>query len=332
MTELNLRIHGAAVRIRAEAPEVLAQLARDFEYFLAAEAAGDGFRLRLSSRAPRRSRAGWTMPVLVTRDYTVFESQEARTVRYRDGAEAVFAPGRNELSIYCALPGRLHELAYLGILSKVGEAMDLRGLHRIHALGFEWAGQGGLVLLPSGGGKSTLALELLRATSAGILSDDTPVLTQDGRMLAFPLRWGFRLGQDLGEVPARHIRPFLRRRHGAKQLVDVGFFRERIRSEVPVRWIFVGRKGASPRVSPRGQASAWWPLAWNLVLGYGIAQMAEYMFGWGWQDASRLARIARSRWRAADRVRSAASVHSFTLGPDAGASAAALAAYLKERI
>ena len=54
-----------------------------------------------------------------------------------------------------------HEIAYLTILSRVSEALEKKRLHRIHGLGIESAGKGTIVLLPSGGGKSTMALSLL---------------------------------------------------------------------------------------------------------------------------------------------------------------------------
>ena len=50
--------------------------------------------------------------------------------------------------------------------------LDRRGLHRIHALGVVVKNRAVLVMLPMGGGKSTLGLHLLKHPEVQILSDD----------------------------------------------------------------------------------------------------------------------------------------------------------------
>ena len=330
--ELYLDIHGFAVRISAQAPTVRDALRRDFSYFAGAgRPQENALHLRLLSRHPERLR-GWPgLPALTTREYAAFDWNGIRRVRYWDSAEAEFHPQLRELRITCADPQRLHELAYLALLSKAGEDLDRRGLHRIHALGLEWRGAGALLLLPSGGGKSVLALELARSTEAGIFSDDTPLLTQDSRMLAFPLRWGFQHSYPLRDIPTDFIRPFMRRKHGPKQLVDVDYFRGSIRPEAPVKWLFIGRRGARPRIEPISRLQALCPLALNLVAGYGVAQMAEYMVGWNSDDIARLAAIARSRLALAATLLRTAGLRRLTLGPRVDENARVLTDFLRDQ-
>ncbi len=330
--ELYLNIHGFAVRISAQAPTVRDGLRRDFAYFSGAGRPPEyALHLRLFSLPPKRRKSWPGLPALTTRDYVAFDQDGIRRVRYWDSAEAEFHPRLRELHITCADLPRLHELAYLALLSKAGEALDCRGLHRIHALGFEWKGAGALLLLPSGGGKSVLALELARATEAGIFSDDTPLLTQDGRVLAFPLRWGFQHSYPLEGIPGGFVRPFLRRRHGPKHLVDIDYFRGSIRAEAPVKWLFLGRRGTQPGIEPIGRPAALWPLAVNLVAGHGVAQMAEYMIGWSAGDLARLASIACSRLALAATLLRQAGLCRFTLGPRADKNARALTGFLRDR-
>ena len=330
--EFYLDIHGFVVRVSAQEPAVRDGLRRDFAYFVSAGRTQEhALHLRLFSRPPERGKRWPGLPALTTRDYAAFDQDGIRRVRYWDSAEAEFHPRLGELRISCADLPRLHELAYLALLSKAGEALDRRGLHRIHALGLEWKGAGALLLLPSGGGKSVLALELARATEAGIFSDDTPLLTQDGRMLAFPLRWGFQHSYPLEGIPGGFVRPLLRRRHGPKHLVDIDYFRGSLRAEAPVKWLFLGRRGARPGIEPISRPAALWPLALNLVVGHGVAQMAEYMIGWSADDLARLASIARSRLALAATLLRHAGLCRFTLGPRADENARALTGFLRDR-
>ncbi len=62
-----------------------------------------------------------------------------------------------------------YEAAYLFLLSRIGEALDQRHLHRIHALALEYFGRAVLAVFPMGGGKSTLGAAMLRFPEIGFL-------------------------------------------------------------------------------------------------------------------------------------------------------------------
>ncbi|MGH7806575.1 MAG: hypothetical protein ACRENT_00610 [Thermodesulfobacteriota bacterium] len=96
----------------------------------------------------------------------------------------------------------LHEIVFLFILSTVGQYLDARGLH---ALGVSYNNRGILLILPSGGGKSTLGLELMRHPGFLLLGEDTPLIDRRGYILPFPLRLGVRPEQDTG-IPSQYLR------------------------------------------------------------------------------------------------------------------------------
>jgi hypothetical protein len=332
MPELFLDIHGISAQVSSESARTLEGLRRDFEYFESSAGTSADVRLELSTdEPPAGSRSGrrW----LATSEFSAADSGRTRRIDYCDGAAAIYDFSRETGALYCPREERLHELGYLAILSRVGEALDRRGLHRVHALGFEFGGQGGLLLLPSGGGKSTLALELLAASSRlGILSDDSPFIDADGLLRAMPLRWAFLPTTDLSAVPGGFIRPFSRRRFGPKRVVDVGYFRQRVRDRVPLRWLLVGRRdGAGPKIEPLSFAAGLGALFVNLVVGHGLAQMAEYRLRTRPADLLGLAGDAARRLRAAVNAVSMARLGRFTLGPDPKASARALLAYLEAK-
>ena len=328
MTELALDFYGVPVSLAGGPPEVLEDLRRDFEYFFVPGPGDDPIRFTLEQRLPQRAAQG--RPLFRTKDYAVFDRGARRRILYADEACAEYDFAAKCGSIRCPDPERLRELAYLAVLSRVGEELDRRGWHRIHALGFTRGEQGGLLLLPSGAGKSVFALELLRATGLGLASDDTPLLTDDLRLAAFPLRLGFSPATDLSAVPERWLRSMRRLRYGTKRLVDLGFFRERVRGGLPVAWLLIGERpaDAAPRLEPISRLRAARALAVHLVVGAGIAQMSEYMLRADLAGARALAGIAISRALTAWRLLRKVQPLRFVLGCDPKANVAALAAFL----
>lgn len=330
MSPLTLDFYGARVRLDSSDEDTLADLRRDFEWFEGAGGGDAGIAWRLERRAARPEELPEGVPGLATTGYLALDAPGRRTVRYFDGAAAVYDYETRRGALYCADGDRLRELAYLAVLSRAGEALDERGLHRVHALGFSRGGAAGLVLMPSGGGKSVLGLALLRATGMTLASDDAPLVCRRClRLHAFPLRLGFREDADLSAVPSPLVRPFVRRRFSPKRLVDLAFFKDRVCADAaPVRRLFIGRRGTAPSARPASRAAALAALAENMVVGRGLAQMAEYMARPTPATAARLARIAASRWSTALALSKAASAYTLTLGPDSDENARFLDSFL----
>jgi hypothetical protein len=118
-----------------------------------------------------------------------------------------------------------HEIAYLTILSRVSEALERKRLHRIHGLGIESGGKGTIVLLPSGGGKSILALSLLRQNNQFLLiSEDSPLLRADGHLLPFPLRIGVHPQSLPPDIDLRFLRVDKRIEFSSKINIDIRYF------------------------------------------------------------------------------------------------------------
>ncbi|MBI3550475.1 MAG: hypothetical protein HY078_15665 [Elusimicrobia bacterium] len=316
---LSLNVHGVGVELSSRSEGLLEDLRRDFGYFAReAPRIGPCVRLRLLESPPGDA-GPRGLPSVWTPRYAAYDRGPARRIVYSDGPVADYDFQAQEGEIRCADRVRLHELAYLAVLSRVGEALDARGIHRVHALGFEHSGDGGLLLLPSGGGKSVTALEMALGSPFGIVAEDAPFVGPDLSALAFPARWSFLPSADLSRVPASMIRPYRRQDFGPKRLVDTAFFEARIRSATPVRWLLIGRRaaGVEPRIEPASTGAALRALSLNLVIGWGLAQMSEYMVRPTPAGAAALGRIAWSRWRAARRLASGAETFRFTLCDDA---------------
>jgi len=130
-----------------------------------------------------------------------FQNERITYIDYFGQGLVVFDRNEKRCIVYGTDHDLVHEIAYLFILSTVGQYLDSRRIHRVHPLGVSCHDRGILLLLPSGGGKSTMALELMRRPRFLLLGEDTPLIDRRGRILPFPLRLGVRPDQETGIPP-----------------------------------------------------------------------------------------------------------------------------------
>ncbi|HEX4049198.1 MAG TPA: hypothetical protein VH309_15230 [Elusimicrobiota bacterium] len=300
----------------AESGEALEELRRDFAAFGASDEKIPRVTLGLCGRdcPPPPGASTWSW-----RGFGVRRVRGGRLIRYDDGAWARWDYRARSGTIHASARERLRELAYLAALSRAGEELDRRGLHRVHALGVSGPAGAGLVLLPSGGGKSTLALELLRRRSLGLLSDECPLVSSDGVVRPFLLRLALRPGADVSGLPPGSLRRFQRRGYEEKRLLDAAALGAEPGVAAPLRWLLVGSPSqGEPRLEPLSRAGALAALVRSLVVGVGLPQMAEYMA----RAEPALGAIAASRLRAACVLAGRARLARFRLGSRGPAASA----------
>jgi hypothetical protein len=239
--------------------------------------------------------------------------------------------------IHAPASARLHELGYVALLSSVGEELDRRGYHRVHALGVEAGSRAGILVLPTGGGKSSIAalicegrLDEPHAGPGGAIrlySDESPLI-RGGTIHPFAVRIALipEVARRLGIRDSDRL--FERKVFRAKQVHPVP--RERIAAPARASFVLIGRPSpdGTPRLLDARRATVLARLFKEMVVGVGLAQMAEHMiripgvFG--------LARIAFSRLRTALGLAfSSRELRIFEVGPDPVANAEALARFLR---
>lgn len=324
--DLSFSAHGVGVRVDGD-PGVVEELCRDFAGFPAGAAADVRVTLRREA-FPRRVRGG----LRSWRGCRWSDDGALRTLEYPDGSGAVWDFLREAGTLWSPRREVLHELAYLYIHSRLGARLDARGLHRAHALGFSWDGAGVLVFLPEGGGKTTLALHLAGRPEFALLSDDIPLVeAAGGRLRAFPQRLSVRDALPFS-VPPGALRPFPRRRHGEKTLLDLAAYPGRVTGAAPARWVVVATPGPGPAsVRPCSPPRLLPALLSGLAAGVGTPQVLELMAPAGLVQTAVLTKTALSRLAAAGGLLSRARTASFRLGEDPAGAARALADFLDSR-
>jgi hypothetical protein len=266
------------------------------------------------------------LPVCDAAVYTprnvVYRHQGRRIIDFSGRALGIYDAKESRFQIVSEDPHLVYEAAYLFLLSQIGQALDGRGLHRLHALAMSHRGRAILVLLPMGGGKSSLGASLLRQSGMSILSDDSPVIDRAGNALAFPLRLGMLKGQE-HEIPEEHRRFVHRMEFGPKYLVNYSYFADRVVDRAKPGLLLLGRRtlAREGRLEPASYTAAMRDMVPNLIVGLGLFQGLEYLLERSTREIAGKAGLGFSRLRNAHTLVRASATFLFHMGRDPDANA-----------
>jgi hypothetical protein len=325
-------IYGLRVEIGGDWPEVIEDVRLDFAWFARPDATGPAdVVLRVERRAPSFDSFGEITASYITPRNVVYQRNGRRIVDYF--GRAICVVDETGVTVQGEERHLVHEAAYLYLLSRVGEHLDLTRRPRLHALGLT-SGDGAVaVMLPSGGGKSTLALRALQADGVRILSEDTPLIDRRGRLHPFPLRIGIN-ATDADRLPADHVRRIERMEFHPKLVLDLDRFADRIeRNPQPLRHLVVGRRslGTEARLEPLPRRGAAGVLLREAVVGVGVYQGMEFILQRGPRDLMEKAGIVGTRALCCAGGLARAQTWQLTLGRDHERNWAALAPLLNGR-
>lgn len=311
--------YGLRVEVRGPAAVLSQHLVRDFSGFLGSPTSSPDLTLELHLQAPDYDALPNLAVAFSTPRNLVYRRGEDRILDYFGRGLAIGNVKTGQYALYTADQDLLREMAYLLLLSKSGQHCDHHHMHRLHALALSYRGEAVLVLLPSGGGKTTMALSMLNRDGFGLLSEDSPLIDRDGRVLPFHTCLGVKNGSGCPPIPAQYLRRVRRMEFDPKTLVDLDYFQPRLETEAfwP-RYLLVGQRtlGSGTAIRPLAALRAWHALITNMVVGIGIYQGLEFLLERGsWEVFSRLGLVA-SRLRNAWQLLKRAEAWQIQLGRD----------------
>lgn len=329
---LLLDVYGITVHISSTDPTIADHLGEDFTYFFVPSLpAAPDLSLTLHLGPPPYDRVPPLPATVYTPRNVSFHHLGKTYIDYSGRALGILDAVSGHLDVYSADPDLLYEVAYLFLLSQIGEQLDRRHLHRIHAAAISVQDQAALVLLPMGGGKSTLTTHLLADPRVHFLSDDSPIVDREGALHAFPLRIGILPGSEAGFDP-RQLRTIQRMEFGPKMLLRHEFFADRIVSDAHPAFLFLGRRSLSGDcvLRPAGRIAALRALIPNCVIGLGLFQGMEFVFNRDLQEIGRKTVIAFSRLRNCIALVRRSSAYTIVLGRDLHKNAETLLAFMEQ--
>jgi hypothetical protein len=262
---------------------------------------------------------------------------EEGNIRYNDyhGQALTTVNQKNKISVvYCQDLHLAHELGYLLILSKSGKEMDLKGFHKVHAMGLQLKGVNLIMISPSKGGKSTHFLELLSDPAFKIYSDDTPVVDGNGNIFAFPLRVGIEEGAEVPSyVDKNKTYELVRRKFGAKKLIPLTAMGREIAqfNKLQRTILVVGKRSRkhSPELRAVSNLTMAPFLIKYMIVGVGLPMILEYFLETGFKDILKRFKIIFKRSMAALNLMFCSEKYIFEMSSDIRANTSLIIELLK---
>jgi hypothetical protein len=326
-TQVELDFYGLRLRVGGDWADVVEELGLDFSWFSRPPDGAQGIEVVVERGSPGYDNFGDVTASFVTPRNVVYQQGDRTIVDYFGRAVSVLDRTRGSLYVRGLDKHLVHEAAYHFILSRAGQHLDARGLPRLHSLALASPGGAIAVLLPSGGGKSTLALRALEDHRVRILAEDTALIDRRGRLHPFPLRIGIN-ATDAVRLPADHVRRIERMESHPKLALNPAAFADRIeQSPRPLRHLVIGQRslGRGAELEAVGRATAVGSLLREAVVGVGVYQGMEFLLQRGMRDVTGKAGVAWTRAACCGAGLARAKVWRLTLGRDHERNWAALA-------
>jgi hypothetical protein len=322
--------YGLTIEVSSSSSDLVDEVRRDFAYF---HIPGEKGQVQIEMRLvpPPYSELPPLPASLITPRNVCFQNKKISYIDYFGQGLAIFNREERLCIVYGTDHDLLHEIVFLFILSTVGQYLDGRGVHRLHALGVSYNNRGILLLLPSGGGKSTMALELMHHPGFLLLGEDTPLIDRRGYILPFPLRLGVRPEQDTG-IPSQYLRTMRRMEFDPKTLIDIEYFRDRLGKEVEPGIILVGERnlGEVSEIIRLPRHRAFDALVKYMIVGLGVYQGMEFLLEKGIWELLGKGGVAASRLYNSVRLLSRAPAYRFVLGRNTKKNLQTLLEFIKQ--
>ena len=296
-TAASFNVYGLRIKVSGDWPEIVEGLRLDFAWFQAPPRGLAGIEVEIQRRAPDFDVFGDLPATFVTPRNVVFQQDERTIVDYFGRAVSVLDRRTGRLTVQGDDAALVHEAAYHYLVSRAGEHFDAIGKPRLHALALVGRQGAVAIMLPSGGGKSTLALRALREDGVKLLSEDSPLIDARGRLHPFPLRIGIN-ATDAETLPAGQVRRIERMEFHPKYALELDAFADRIESRPqPLVHLLVGRRtlGRSATLEPLPRRALLGTLFREAVVGVGLYQGMEFVLQHGARDVAGMAGVATTR-------------------------------------
>lgn len=329
---IEIDVYGCTFRVSGGNVAPMDNLAEDFAFFLTKNVKNP-VRIELVEKEPPYDEVPEGVATIYTPRNVSLTKDGITYIDYGGRALGIWKREEGLFELYSKEPDLQYEATYLFLLSKIGEQLDGRRLHRLHAMAMSSNGQAVLLILPMGGGKSTLAQGLLRYPEFQFLSDDSPFISRDGRVHAFPLRLGLLPGNE-ADIPADRIRTINRMEFGPKLLVNHAHFAHKISPSASPGIVFLGRRSLSSdcRIRPATVQEKYHSMLVNCVVGLGLFQGMEFLLNRSPLELRKKVGVSWSRLRNARKLFAESRVYKLILGRNQQLNAETVREFINDRL
>ena len=243
-------VYGFKVHIRDRRGAVSKLLGLDFAWFASASNDEPDLEIVIDDKAPDIGRFAGARAASIGPRGVLYRHNGSLITDMGGRALLEYEPEHSRVVITYRDEAAAHEALYTFLNKQITKHLDKVGFVRLHALAL--VGQGGgatALMLPSGGGKTTMALHALETDGIKLLSDDGPLVDRRGMIHPFPLRMGLT-ASDASAETQRRLRPIESTEARRKLAIEVDTFEDRIADRPePLRHIVIGRRVVSDQAS-----------------------------------------------------------------------------------
>jgi len=287
-----LKLYGVNIRISANSDLAEESLKKDFKLYLEeinknADSAFKGITINIF----KETVPYYNIPSIEASLYNIgsicYKKKNVHYIDYSGKGLMIYDFNKEEARIYSENEMLLYEKARLAILSRIGELLDKRHIHRVHAVGFAKDHKATICLLPMAAGKTTMALGVLKKDKdIKLVSDDVCMIDLKSRVYPFVLRIGVRDESILNEVPANYLVKINRNFYDQKYLVDLDYFKGRISGKSRLRSILIGKRvfQETTEIKKISKIKCFIPFIQSGVFGLGLPQIVELFLKGDLQD------------------------------------------------
>lgn len=318
MDKLIFSFYGFGIEIVSSDLQTIHNVKRDYSFFIQKKAE-TSVKIEIIPLAPDYVDLPFIPASVYTPRNICYNHNHLAYIDYYGRGLVIIDKKKREYKVYSKDQHLRHEIVYLTILSLVGKYLDSKGLHRVHGFGIDIRGKGVLVLLPRGGGKTTLLLDLLKSKDIKLISEDSPLIDRAGRILPFPIRIGVSAKDTLADIPQEYVHLLERMEFGPKYLIDIEAFKEKISRDSSSPWlVIVGTRGLGPgsEIKPLSKFKVLGEFIKNSVIGLGLYQGIEFILQKNIFELFNKSGILISRLINSYKIIRASDTYSFILGSD----------------
>lgn len=308
--------YGYIVEIETDWAEISSRLCKDFSYFKISTE--DSVQLSIQiKQAPLSLKEPGARYCYVNEKVSFYNKGKSRYCNYHEKVETLGDFNINKFIVQGEDLHGVHEVSYLLTLSRVGKALDINGFHRLHSVGFIFEETLFLGLFSSGVGKTTMLSHIMQKVGFSMISDDSPLIRNDGGVSPFPIRLGFN--KD-GYIPNffkdKKGYELERFRYGTKKLYSLEELNYSIGGTYKKIVLLSGHQGSGAEVKSSLGLSHAIHIFREGVVGVGLPILFEYFWESGFEDFITKLKIATMRTLAFTKLWIKAKKYKITLSSD----------------
>ena len=318
-----INLHGLIVECKTDSCSMAYLILRPFYYFLEQSNTSDVTIIIKETKPPYASFPSVPVKFSTPRN-VVYQAGQMKIIDYFGKGVVLEDRPCKTFRIYSENLNFLAEAFYLLVLSLFGQFCDSKGLLRVHALSVSYNNKAILLPVSPGGGKSTMAMALLKEKEFKLISDDESIYDKSGRILPLPLRIGTLNKKIVNSIPDKFVYEIDRMEFGKKYFIDCRYWGSQIEKR-PLKKIvlFTSQRilNGKPSIRTVSESDVLRTLIRDAVFGIGLYQGIEFLFNHSTAEAFSKINVILKRLRMAVRLSRGSSKYGMVFSDDIEANA-----------